>query len=124
MHAGDLSIIRKRKMIENIEVSMDFCAKIIYVDLLNYVTLEQLWNERTTGLFLNSVMHLSLEQQIVCRRDLELLELCIKDTEHRFYREMLINAMQTAILDFFDFHARIYDESDISTQMPPSYIVS
>ena len=27
----DLSIIRKRKMIENIEVSMDFCAKIIYV---------------------------------------------------------------------------------------------
>ena len=41
-------------------------------------------------------MHLSLEQQIVCRRDLELLELCIKDTEHRFYREMLINAMQTA----------------------------
>ena len=27
--------------------------------------------------------------------DLELLELCIKDTEHRFYREMLINAMQT-----------------------------
>ena len=31
MHAGDLSIIRKRKMIENIEVSMDFCAKIIYV---------------------------------------------------------------------------------------------
>ena len=27
-------------------------------------------------------MHLSLEQQIVCRRDLELLELCIKDTEH------------------------------------------
>ena len=92
--------------------------------MLNYVTLEQLWNERTTGPFLNSVMHLSLEQQIVCRRDLELLELCIKDTEHRFYREMLINAMQTAILDFFDFHARIYDESDISTQMPPSYIVS
>ena len=31
LHAGDLSIIRKRKMIENIEVSMDFCAKIIYV---------------------------------------------------------------------------------------------
>ena len=27
LHAGDLSIIRKRKMIENIEVSMDFCAK-------------------------------------------------------------------------------------------------
>ena len=31
LYAGDLSIIRKRKMIENIEVSLDFCAKIIYV---------------------------------------------------------------------------------------------
>lgn len=35
---------------------------------------------------------------------------------HRLYREVLINAMQTAILDFFDLHSRIYDESDISTQ--------
>ena len=31
LHAGDLSIITKRKMIENIEVSMAFCAKIIYM---------------------------------------------------------------------------------------------
>ncbi len=61
-------------------------------------------------------MHLTPEQQIVCRRDFDLLELRIKDTEHRFYREVLINAMQAAILDFFDFHARIYGESDISTQ--------
>ena len=61
-------------------------------------------------------MHLTPEQQIVCRRDFDSLELRIKDTEHRFYREVLINAMQAAILDFFDFHARIYGESDISTQ--------
>lgn len=27
-----------------------------------------------------------------------------------------MNAMQTAILDFYDFHARIYGESDVSTQ--------
>ena len=68
------------------------------------------------ALFLNPVMHLSPEQQIICRRDFEQLEFRIKDTEHRFYRETLINAMQTSILDFFDFHARIYGESDISTQ--------
>ena len=35
LHAGDLSIIRKRKMIENIEVSMDFCAKSGFVELCN-----------------------------------------------------------------------------------------
>ena len=68
------------------------------------------------ALFLNPVMHLTPEQQIICRRDFEILEARIKDTEHRFYREILINSMQTAILDFFDFHARIYGESDISTQ--------
>ena len=68
------------------------------------------------ALFLNPIMHLTPEQQIVCRRDFEILELRTRDTEHRFYREVLINAMQTAILDFFDFHARIYGESEISTQ--------
>lgn len=31
LHAGDLSIIRKRKMIEKVEASNDFRAKIIYV---------------------------------------------------------------------------------------------
>ena len=49
LHAGDLSIIRKRKMLEKIQ-------------------------------------------------------------------ETLINAMQAAILDFFDFHASLYGQSDISTQ--------
>ena len=57
-----------------------------------------------------------MSQQIVCRRDFEQLEQRIANTGHRFYREMLVNAMQTAILDFFDFHASLYGESDISTQ--------
>lgn len=119
LHAGDLSIVRKRKMIERIEASEDFRAKIIYVKAgfvelcspqSNYGMKGQL------ALFLNPVMHLSPEQQIVCRRDFELLEARIENTEHRFRRETLINAMQAAILDFFDFHARLYGESDISTQ--------
>lgn len=52
------------------------------------------------ALFLNPIMHLTPEQQIVCRRDFDLLEVRIQNTGHRFYREVLINAMQTAILDF------------------------
>lgn len=97
LHAGDLSIVRKRKMLEKIEASEDFRAKIIYVKSgfvelctpqSNYGTKGQL------ALFLNPVMHLSPEQQIVCRRDFEFLEARILDTEHRFYRETLINAMQ------------------------------
>ena len=61
-------------------------------------------------------MHLTPEQQAVCRRDFALLEQRIRETGHRFYRETLINAMQAAILDFFDFHASIYGEIDVSTQ--------
>ena len=119
LRPGDLSIVRKRKLIERVEPSDDFCCRIIYakpgfIDLCtpqsNYGT------KGTLALFLNPVMHLTPEQQIVCRRDFDLLEQRILDTEHRFYRETLINAMQATILDFFDFHASIYGESDISTQ--------
>lgn len=119
LHAGDLSIIRKRKMIEGIELSDDFRAKIIYAKpkFIELCTPQSNYGMKgTLALFLNPVMHLTPEQQIVCLRNFELLELRIKDTNHRFYRETLINALQAAILDFFDFHARIYDESDISTQ--------
>lgn len=119
MHAGDLSIIRKRKMIEKVHPSKDFQCKIIYatpgfIDMCtprsNYGT------KGTLALFLNPIIHLTPEQQIVCRRDFDLLEQRIQDTEHRFYHEILTNTMQTAILDFFDFHARLYGDIDISTQ--------
>lgn len=119
LHAGDLSIIRKRKMIEKIEASEDFRAKIIYAKpgFIELCTPQSNYGMKgQLALFLDPVMHLTPEQQIVCRRDFEILEWRIKDPEHHFYREILINAMQTAILDFFDFHARIYGESDISTQ--------
>lgn len=119
LHAGDLSIIRKRKMIEKIQPSDDFRCKIIYTTpgFIELCTPQSNYGMKgALALFLNPVMHLTPEQQIVCRCDFELLELRIKDTEHRFYREVLMNAMQTAILDFYDFHARIYGESDVSTQ--------
>ncbi|WP_456094966.1 helix-turn-helix domain-containing protein [Paraprevotella xylaniphila] len=119
LHPGDLSIVRRRSMIEKIRPADDFQCKIIYakpgfIELStpqsNYATKGQL------SLFNNPIIHLTPEQQIVCKRDFDILEQRIKDTEHRFYRETLINAMQTAILDFFDFHARFYGESDISAQ--------
>lgn len=119
LHTGDLSIIRKRRMIEKMEPSDDFRTKIIYAKpgFIEMCTPQSNYGMKgTLALFLNPIMHLTPEQQMVCLRDFELLELRIKDTEHRFYREMLINAMQTVILDFYDFHARIYGESNISTQ--------
>ena len=119
LHPGDLSIVRKRKLVENVRLSDDFYAKVIYVTpgFVELCTpLSNYGMKGSLALFLNPVMHLTPEQQIVCRRDFEQLEQRIRDTGHRFYREILMNAMQTAILDFFDFHAGLYGESDISTQ--------
>ena len=119
LHAGDLSIVRKRKLIERIDSSEDFRARIIYVKpgFVELCTPQSNYGTKgALALFLDPVMHLTPEQQIVCRRDFDLLEQRIADTEHRFYRETLVNAMQAAILDFFDFHARLYGESSVSTQ--------
>lgn len=119
LHAGDLSIVRKRKMIEKIRPSDDFRCRIIYATpgFIELCTPQSNYGMKgALALFLNPVMQLTPEQQFVCRRDYDLLAQRIEDTEHRFYREMVINAMQTTILDFYDFHARIYGESDISTQ--------
>ncbi len=119
LQRGDLSIIRKRKMIERVEPSEDFECRIIYArpSFIELCTPQSNYGMKgQLALFLNPVIRLTPEQQILCRQDFETLERRIRDTEHRFYRETLINAMQTAILDFFDFHARLYGESDISTQ--------
>ena len=110
LHPGDLSIIRNRKMIENIQPSENFRCKIIYAKpgFIELCTPQTNYGMKgSLALFLNPVIHLTPKQQIVCLRDFEILELRLQDTEHHFYREMLINSMQTAILDFFDFHACI-----------------
>lgn len=119
LHTGDLSIIRKRKLLENVQASDDFRCKAVYATpgFIELCTPQSNYGMKgSLALFLDPVMHLTPEQQRVCRRDFELLETRIADTGHRFYRETLVNAMQAAILDFFDFHAGMYGHSDISTQ--------
>lgn len=119
LRPGDLSIIRKRNLIDRIRPSEDFRCKIIYAkpSFIEQCTPQSNYGMKgSLALFLNPVMHLTPEQQIVCKRNFELLELRLRDTGHLFYRETLTNAMQAAILDFFDFHARLYGDSGISTQ--------
>ncbi len=78
---------------------MTFEGKIIYATpgFVELCTPQSNYGMKgSLALFLNPVMHLAPEQQIVCRRDFELLKLRIADTVHRFYQETLINAMQAA----------------------------
>lgn len=119
LHEGDLMIVRKGKLIEWMHPSADFKVKIIYIssDFIGLCTPQS--NYGTKGqiaLFLNPVMHLTSEQQDVCRSDFRMVEQRLADTGHHFHRDMLIAVIQMLILDFFDFHSHLYEETDISTQ--------
>lgn len=116
---GDLMIIRKGNLVENIAASEDFkvkniCVSANFIDLCtpstNYGMKGQL------ALFLNPIMHLTGEQRFVCERDFRWIEYRLNQTGHKFYRELIINAVQSAILDFFDFHSTLNGEDTISTQ--------
>lgn len=119
LHKGDLMIVRKGRLIERMQPSADFKVKIIYVtsDFISLCSPQS--NYGTKGqlaLFLNPVMHLTPEQQDVCRSDFRMVEQRMADTGHHFRRDILIAAVQMLILDFFDFHSHLYEKTDISTQ--------
>ena len=118
LQEGDLMIVRKGKLIEWMHPSADFRVKIIYInsDFINLCLPQN--NYGTKGqiaLFLNPVMHLTPEQRETCLRDFLMVEQRLGDTGHHFRRDILIAAVQMLILDFFDFHSHLYDETDIST---------
>lgn len=119
LHESDLMIVRKGKLLDNLKPSDDFVVKVLYVTApfielctpqTNYGMKGQL------ALFLNPIMSLDRCQRFVCERDFRWIGYRLNQTEHAFYRELLINAVQSAILDFFDFHSTINNEPDITTQ--------
>lgn len=119
MNAGDLMIVRKGNMIENISHTDDFEVRVLYVTS----TFIELCTPQTNygmkgqlSLFMNPVMRLDANQRFVCERDFRWIDYRLSQTGHAFYRELLINAVQSAILDFFDFHSTINNESSVSTQ--------
>ena len=119
MRAGDVLIVRKGKLMEKLRPSEDFRVKVIYVasGFIELCTPQSNYGMKgQLSLFLNPIIRLTPEQQEVCRKDFEAVEYRLKHSEHRFFRDMMINVIQTAILDFFDFHATLYDEQDVSTQ--------
>ncbi len=116
---GDLMIVRKGKLVEKISTSADFEVKVLYVtsSFIELCTPQTNYGMKgQLSLFLNPVMNLDSSQRFVCERDFRWIEYRLSQTNHAFYRELLINAVQSAILDFFDFHSVINKESSVSTQ--------
>lgn len=118
-HEGDLMIVRKGKLLDDIRLSEGFVVRTLYVtaSFIELCTPQTNYGMKgQLSLFLNPVMSLDAGQRFVCERDFRWIDYRLAQTGHTFYRELLINAVQSAILDFFDFHSVINRESTISTQ--------
>lgn len=117
--AGDLMIIRKGHLVSNILPSDDFKVNVLYVtsSFIELSTPQTNYGMKgSIALFLNPIMKLTGEQQELIKRHFVWIEHRLSHKEHSFYRELLANSIQGAILDFFDIHARLYGESSVSTQ--------
>ena len=117
---GNCMIIARRgDLVNKLWESPDFKVDVIYVTQKFIELSTPQSNYGTRGhlsLFQNPIMQLTPEQQEVCAGNFEALKRRLKQTEHRFRHDALMNAVECMIIDFFDFHAQLYGADKISSQ--------
>lgn len=119
MQKGDLIIVRKGKLIENVTTTDDFKVRVVYVDscFIEHCTPQSNYGMKgQLALFMNPVMKLNEEQFALCMKDFDSVEYRVATKGFVFYEESIRCAVQLMILDFFDFHACNYCDSSISSQ--------
>lgn len=120
MQAGDLLIVRKSNRVEKVRPSEDFAVSVIYASpefiALSTPPQSNYGSKGQLALYLDPVMHLTPAMQRTCQHDFALVEQRLGRSESPFYHQILVATMQLTILDFFDFHAELYKEEDVSTQ--------
>lgn len=119
MKQGDLMIVRRGKLVEKVMPGKDFRVTMVYISpkLIELATPQSNYGMKgQLALFLNPIMHLNSTQFEQCKRNFDNLQIRMLQTGHKFYNDMILNKVQSLIIDFFDFHATLYKESDVSTQ--------
>lgn len=119
MKQGDLMIVRRGKLVEKVRPEENFRVTMVYISskLIELSTPQSNYGMKgQLALFLNPIMHLTPMQFEQCKRNFDNLQIRMMQTEHKFYHDMILNKVQSLIIDFFDFHATLYKESDVSTQ--------
>lgn len=119
--AGDCMIIARRgDLLRDISESEDFAVDVVYVtQQFIEVATPSSSNYGMKGhlaLFVNPIMRLSAEMQQRCVRNFEEIRQRLAQPRHHFYHEVLVTAVRTMILDFFDFHAELYGFDKITSQ--------
>ena len=118
LHRGDSFILRKSEQGELISRTEDFQILNVFVVTEFTELATPMSNYGMRGgmlLFQNPVMPLNEEQTERLRRSMVYIEECLAMTGHLFYRDMLLNAVQRMIIDFFDFHAALYGNETVTT---------
>lgn len=122
---GDLLISRKCELIVNLRPSDDFEIMNLVAtwDFIDRAMPRSNYGVKgSISLYVNPVMHLNESQRRVCFSDFNMIAWRLDHPENKFYNEVLAAALQMTILDFYDFHACIYGEIDISNQK--SYVMN
>ena len=117
--AGDCLIIRHGEIVERVAESKDFEVDVVYVtpEFIEVSTPHSNYGMKgSMALFNNPIMHLTPEQQQVCALDFDYIKRRLALNTHHFHRDAMINAVQCMIIDFFDFHASLYGNTNISSQ--------
>ena len=118
--AGDCMIIPRRgDLVKDLHESEDFRVDVIYVtqQFIELSTPQSNYGMRgQLSLFQNPIMKLTPEQQEVCRQNFDAVKRRVAQTDHCFRHDALMNAVECMIIDFFDFHAKLYGADKISSQ--------
>lgn len=110
--AGECMILPRRgDLVKNLKESKDFAVRAIYVtqEFIELSTPRSNYGMKGhLSLFENPIMRLTPEMQQRCIHNFEVISQRLSQPQHKFYHDVLMNAVQTMILDFFDFHATLY----------------
>lgn len=119
MHEGDCMIIIANRLVSRVVPSEDFKVTVVYVEESFLQACTPHSNYGTRGglsLYINPITRLTDEERLICRRGFE--NVCYRmEHPHRFFHgDEMMAALQQLFINFFECHARIEGEAEISTQ--------
>ena len=119
LHEGGCMIIVANRLVSRVVPSCDFRVTVIYVDESFLQASSPHSNYGTRGglsLYINPIMRLTDEEREICRRGFE--NVCYRmEHPHRFFHaDEMTAALQQLFIDFYECHARIEGDAEVSTQ--------
>ena len=116
---NDLAIIGQGQFLKDVVPSPDFKVTSFYASypFIQYSTPQNHYGVKgAMSLSFNPIMSLNQKQLETLLLDFDSLARRIDDTDNKFYIETIRSVVETTILDFYDIHARLYENNEFSVQ--------